>query len=115
MGTRQVRPPCPSGRYWRVKQGDTLYIIARQLGITVNKIIQLNPGINPQNLQAGSLICLPPEEPPCPSGLYWRVSAGDTLYSIARATNTRLGRLLELNPHIDPANLQIGQSICLPE
>ncbi|MDK2820282.1 MAG: hypothetical protein PWP31_247 [Clostridia bacterium] len=52
--------------------------------------------------------------PPCPSSLYWEVAPGDTLYTIAQATGTTVERLIELNPHIDPNNLQVGQNICLP-
>lgn len=51
----------------------------------------------------------------CPSGIYWRVSAGDTLYKIAKSVGTSVDKLLELNPGINPNNLQIGQNICLPE
>jgi len=54
------------------------------------------------------------ELPPCPSGIYWEVAPGDTLFSIARATGTTVERLLELNPQVDPRNLQVGQKICLP-
>lgn len=111
MSTRQ--PPCPSGRYWRVRRGDTFYLIAIRSGTTVAILRQLNPNVDPNNLRVGSLICLPPE-PPCASGLFWRVAEGDTLFSIAQATNTTVKRLLELNPHVDPKNLQIGQNICLP-
>lgn len=111
MGQNQI--PCPSGRYWRVEAGDTLYLIALRMGTTVAELERLNPGVNPYNLQIGQVLCLPAEQP-CPSGIYWQVAAGDTLYSIARATGTTVARLLELNPHVDPNNLQIGQNICLP-
>lgn len=111
MATRQH--PCPSGRYWRVQRGDTLYTIALRTNTNVNEIIELNPNINPSNLRIGSLICLPPEQP-CPSGIFWEVAPGDTLYGIARAYNTAVQELLELNPGIDPNNLQIGQKLCLP-
>lgn len=111
MPTRQLS--CPSGRYWPVKAGDTLYSIALRTATTVNELLTLNPGIDPANLQIGSLICLPPEHP-CPSGIFWIVAAGDTLYKIAQANNTTVKRLLELNPNINPENLQIGQTICLP-
>ncbi|WP_156275317.1 LysM peptidoglycan-binding domain-containing protein [Neomoorella glycerini] len=111
MGLFQV--PCPSGRYWRVEPGDTLYLIALRIGTTVDELLRLNPGVDPYNLQVGQVLCLPPE-PPCPSGVYWEVAPGDTLYSIARATGTTVEKLLELNPHIDPYNLQVGQKICLP-
>jgi LysM repeat protein len=105
--------PCPSGRYWRVEAGDTLYQIALRIGTTVAELERLNPGIDPYNLQIGQVLCLP-NEPPCPSGVYWQVAPGDTLYSIARATGTTVEKLLELNPHVDPYNLQVGQNICLP-
>lgn len=107
---------CPSGRYWRVQPGDTLYSIARQLETTVEELQRLNPGVDPGNLQVGSSLCLPPEEPlpPCASGVYYRVEPGDTLFAIARQLGTTVDRLLELNPGIDPYNLRIGQYLCLP-
>ncbi|CEP67683.1 LysM domain [Moorella glycerini] len=111
MGLFQV--PCPSGRYWRVEAGDTLYLIALRIGTTVDELLRLNRGVDPYNLQIGQVLCLPPE-PPCPSGVYWEVAPGDTLYSIARVTGTTVEKLLELNPHVDPYNLQVGQKICLP-
>ena len=106
------RPPCPSGRYWRVEAGDTFYLIALRTGTTIVELERLNPGVDPDDLQIGQLICLPAQA--CPSGVYWIVAAGDTLYSIARAAGTTVEKLLELNPHVDPQNLQIGQTICLP-
>ena len=106
------QPPCPSGQYWRVAEKDTLYLIALRTGTTVEELLRLNPGIDPDNLQIGQLICLP--EKLCPSGVFWVVAAGDTLYSIARATGTTVEKLRELNPGVDPENLQIGQAICLP-
>ena len=105
---------CPSGRFWRVKAGDTFYKIAAQLGTTVTTLKRLNPGVNPYNLQIGQSLCLPEEKPPCASGVYWTVAAGDTLYIIARDSGTTVKKLLELNPGIDPLNLREGMNICLP-
>lgn len=112
MGVYQ-QPPCFSGRFWRVRAGDTLWLIALQTGTTVVELERLNPGVDPYNLRIGQLICLPAERP-CPSGVFWVVAAGDTLYGIAQATGTTVERLLELNPNVQPRNLQIGQTICLP-
>jgi LysM repeat protein len=108
------RPSCPSGRYWRVEAGNTLYGIAGELGTTVEELLNLNPGIDPDNLQVGQFICLPREFPPCPSGVFWEVAPGDTLYQIAQATATTVDALLAANPGIDPNNLLIGQKICIP-
>ncbi len=113
MANNQKLPPCPTGRYWKIRQGDTLYKIARQLSTTVSSIIKLNPGINPRWLQVGQIICIPLPLP-CPSGVYWEVAAGDTLYGIAREVGTTVQQLIELNPGINPNNLQIGQQVCLP-
>jgi LysM repeat protein len=44
---------------YTVKPGDTLSGIARDNGTTVEAIQALNPGVSPQNLQAGAVITLP--------------------------------------------------------
>ncbi|SFG72549.1 LysM domain-containing protein [Desulfotomaculum arcticum] len=111
MASKQV--PCVSGRYRSVKPGDTLYTIARETGTTLDILTRLNPGIDPLNLQVGQMICLP--EVACASGIYWIVAPGDTLHLIAQSIGTTVARLLELNPNIDPSNLQENQTICLPE
>lgn len=54
-----VQKPCDSGIYWVVEEGDTLYLISRKLNIPLEKIIQINPGVDPYNLQIGSKICIP--------------------------------------------------------
>ncbi|MGI6621417.1 MAG: LysM peptidoglycan-binding domain-containing protein [Bacillota bacterium] len=112
---------CPTGIVWTIQPGDTFFQIARATGTTVERIAALNPGVDPERLEVGMQICLPEEAalprgpiPPCASGLYWVVAQGDTLFSIARTYGTTVERLLELNPGIDPSNLQIGMSICLP-
>ena len=108
------QPPCPSGRFWRVEAGDTFYSIARALDITVDELIRANPGVDALNHEFGHLLYLPEAFPPCPSGVYWEVSPGDTLYSIAQTVGTTVETLLELNPGIDPFTLQVRQKICLP-
>lgn len=41
---------------YTIKAGDTLFELARKYGTTVNKIKEINPGINPDNLQIGQVI-----------------------------------------------------------
>ncbi|MCL2336502.1 MAG: LysM domain-containing protein [Firmicutes bacterium] len=108
----QETPPCPSGRYLKIAAGDTLYLIAQRVGTTVSELLLLNPGLDHLQLQIGQLLCIP--QRPCPSMVFWEVSPGDTLFTIAKASGTTVGKLLELNPGIDPLSLQIGQAVCLP-
>jgi LysM repeat protein len=41
----------------------------------------------------------------------YTVLSGDTLDSIAAKTGTTVTRLKQLNPHVDPAALQVGEKI----
>ncbi|NLM96159.1 MAG: LysM peptidoglycan-binding domain-containing protein [Halanaerobiaceae bacterium] len=51
---------CPQDTIpYTIKPGDTLYRIAREYNTTVDAILNINPGINPQNLIIGSMICVP--------------------------------------------------------
>lgn len=111
------QPGCPSGSFaYTIRAGDTLYMLAIRYNTTVEAIIRLNPGIDPNNLQIGQVICIPMgcPAPEC-DGLYYVVKAGDTLYSIAMRYNVTVAELIKANPGIDPNNLQIGQIICIPE
>lgn len=44
---------------YRIRPGDTLYLIARRYYTTVASLITANPGINPNNLQVGREIIVP--------------------------------------------------------
>lgn len=52
-------PPCPGGVIWVVERGDTFYKIAQQTGTTIQALRQANPGVNPNNLQPGTRLCIP--------------------------------------------------------
>jgi peptidoglycan endopeptidase LytE len=43
-----------------VKSGDSLSVIAERNGITLARLLSLNPGLDPQTLQAGQRIRLRP-------------------------------------------------------
>ncbi len=53
-------PPCATGFTYVVAPGDTIYLIAERLGVTVDSILSLNPQItDPNSLRVGELLCLP--------------------------------------------------------
>jgi uncharacterized YkwD family protein len=43
---------------YKVSEGDTLYFIGKRYGVTVNRLLQLNPNINSNNLHKGQIIKL---------------------------------------------------------
>ncbi|MFW5981642.1 MAG: SPOCS domain-containing protein [Halanaerobiaceae bacterium] len=54
------RPAGSEGKVeYTIKSGDTLYKIARENSITIERIIALNPGIEPDRLQVGQRIWIP--------------------------------------------------------
>ncbi|WZL74571.1 LysM peptidoglycan-binding domain-containing protein [Clostridiaceae bacterium 35-E11] len=113
---QQIYPPCPEGNYYTIRSGDALYAIARAYNISIDDLIEANPGINPYILVVGQVICIPLAVPPvtCPEGNSYVIQRGDTFYKIAKTFNISLDDLLEANPMIDPDRLLIGQTICIP-
>ncbi len=43
---------------YRIKEGDTLWDIAASLGLSIDNLMALNPGLNPQRLRPGEMISL---------------------------------------------------------
>lgn len=63
LGVNCGTPPpttCPAGTFaYTIRSGDTLYNLAIRYNTTVEAIMRVNPGINPNNLQIGQIICIP--------------------------------------------------------
>ena len=109
--------PCPGGTLYTIRAGDTLFILAQRFGTTVGAIIAANPGIDPNFLQIGQVICIPgavTPPVPCPGGTLYTIRAGDTLFALAQRFGTTVQAIIAANPGIDPLRLQIGQVICIP-
>jgi len=109
---------CP-GRLYAIQAGDTLIGIGQRFGYTLDALLIVNPGIDPNNLQIGQVICLPPSPGAgpfaCFGGSIYRVQPGDTLYAIAQRFGVPFNDLLTANPQItNPNAIQIGEPVCIP-
>ncbi len=79
---------------YTVKAGDTVYSIARDFGITPERLISLNELADPDMLSVGqSLVILKPAR-------VYTVTAGETLTDIAAATGVTVNSLLRNNPSL---------------
>lgn len=61
---------CPNGMPYTVKAGDSFFLIARTFGISLDSLLAANPGVNPDRLYIGQVICVPtgstPPSQSCP-------------------------------------------------
>ena len=60
---------CPGGRPYTIQPGDTFFQIAQRLGLSLQALVAANPGIDPNRLQVGQVICIPVPVVPPPSPL----------------------------------------------
>ena len=55
---KKEKPQQPKAETYTIQSGDTLTAIARETGVSVSRILELNPSIDPQILIAGETLKL---------------------------------------------------------
>ncbi len=97
---------------YTVSKGDTLYKIANEYGISVDKLIEYN-NLTSTNLSVGQRILIPTE---LDTSLYdtYVVQPGDSLYRIAIKYNTNVENLMSIN-NLSSNLLNIGQNLLVPK
>lgn len=95
-----------------MKKGDTLWSIARNNGLTVNELKELN-NLKTNTLSLGQVLKLKNTQTTTPSNEdTYIVKKGDSLYAIARKYNLTVDELKRLN-NLTSNNLSIGQVLKL--
>ncbi len=100
-----------------VKQGETLYRISKQYGVTVGMILEHNPGLSAANLQPGKRIIVPSLGTLSDTPLKeHKVKRGETLYGIAKEYAISLAELELANPQLkeDGFKLKRGMLLNIP-
>jgi murein DD-endopeptidase MepM/ murein hydrolase activator NlpD len=101
----QVIPAHGDAAAYAIKEGETLFSIARRAGIPVEVLCTLNGIKDPDKVKAGTIIRFPES---------YVVKKGDTLYSIARAYSTSVAEIQTLNRLAASATIKAGDSIYIP-
>ena len=93
-----------------VQPGDSMYQLAQQYGVPMERLIQDNQLPDPSRLVVGQTIVVQYPE------LTHTVRAGDSLYSIAQMHDTTVAQLLRDNPVLRGRDLIYpGQVVKLPD
>ena len=121
--------------YHTIVSGDTFSALAQQYGTTSEKLQELNPDVNPKALQLGKKILVKgkasaessetkKEEPAKKAeqkseganasqdgAEYHTIVSGDTFSALAQQYGTTSDKIKELNPDLNPNNLQLGTKV----
>ena len=77
---------------YRVRHGDTLWLVANRFKVSIDTLISLNKLRSIHHLSVGKWLRIPPY-----SGLFYTVKAGDTLISIAQTYDIPLSEVEKYN------------------
>jgi peptidoglycan endopeptidase LytF len=109
--------PCPTGSMtYTVVQGDTLSSIADRFSVSVYSLTVANPGFSPDNLMAGTRLCIAPFActPSCVESERYTLAQGEDLAAVATKFSVTTDDILKANPFSPPCYFVAGNSICLP-
>ena len=101
-----------SGNYYVVQNGDSLWKIANQYGITVDELKRLN-NLTSNNLTVGQVLKIPNQNNSNTSSNTYTVKSGDSLWKIANQYGITVNELKTLN-NLTSDNLTVGQVLKIP-
>ena len=97
-----------------VQRGETLYSIARTLGLKPEDLMTYNGITDPTRLQAGQRLRIPNSGTADSGIVFYKAVRGDTLYSIARRFSVTLGAIQEANNLQPNYLLKEGDTLRIP-
>ena len=126
VGMNKFRPT--NAKSHTVKKGETLTLIARQHGVSINSLVQNNGIKNPDIILTGQKLIVnpthktsnlnPTTNPQTLSqqsqGNQYKVLEGDTINRIAKSHGISNATLIASNSGINPDQIQTGQIIKIP-
>jgi LysM repeat protein len=101
-------PGEPGQQTYRVEPGDTLFSIAQQFEVSVERLAEINDIDDPAQIEVGQLLVIPE------GATEYTVRPGDTLFSIAQQFGVSVDELAERNNIDDPSRLEVGQVLIIP-
>lgn len=106
-------------RSYKVKKGDSLYTISKQLGVSVDEIKKVNH-LTSNKLKPGQVLHVAQNSPTSSDAVksksqpasFYTVRKGDTLSIISKKTGVPVKQIVALN-NVHAKNMRIGQKLAL--
>ena len=99
---------------YTVQPNDNVWVIAQGFGLKAETVLWANPQVEklPDLLSVGQKLIIPPLD-----GIYYTVSAGDTLEKLAKNYQITVDKIVSFKPNglVEPYTLIPGQKIMLPD
>jgi LysM repeat protein len=128
----------PAAGTYQVADGDTLWSVAKRVGVSADALVAANPGIDARRMSIGQSLALPagatlaaadkapaarseqPDRPARPeqagrAASVHVVAEGDNFWNVARRYDVTVAALTAVNPSADPTRLRIGQELAVPD
>lgn len=95
---------------YTIESGDSLSTVAAEFGITTSSILWANKLSNPDLIQPGDMLTIPPV-----SGVLHTIKAGDTVSTIAKKYRADEERIIAFNGLPADGALQAGDTVMVPD
>lgn len=97
---------------YTVKKGDTLGKIARDLGVSVSALADVNNLANPDLIYEGQVLTIPGKGGS--AGITHVVASGETLNRLAAKYNASVSSIVSANNLSNPDLIRVGQKLVIP-
>lgn len=120
----RAQPDVPAAGAYTVADGDTLWSVAKRLGVPPEQLAAANTGVDPHRLSIGQSLAVPggaaspatrQASARARTGRTHTVADGDNFWSVARRLGVSVAALTQANPGVDPTRLRIGQALVIPD
>ena len=106
--TSPVGAPIAPGSVYTVRDGDTLFTVARRAGVPTRALIDANRLVPPFAIETGARLTIP-------NVRTHEVRAGDTASQLAQRYGVPLRELVRVNGIEPPFSIRVGQRLIIPE
>ena len=96
-----------------IKQGETVYSIARTYKISPDEIIRLNPSAA-DGIKAGATLTIPQQDVQKGKERFHTIQPGETLYRLTQNYHVSAEKICNINPGLTVENFKAGMVIRIP-